>query len=104
MGVYVLICRKVVISDKALRSYSSAAMKPIRVGLVGYEDVQALDLIGPADAFTIAEIEDEHGKRQRCYEVVVLAASKKPFTSEAGIYLEAQATFRNAPTLDTLII
>ena len=79
-------------------------MKPIRIALVGYDDFQALDLIGPADAFSIAEVEGEHGKRQPGYEVLILAQSKKPFRTEAGICLQPQATFGDAPTIDTLII
>ena len=79
-------------------------MKPLRVGIVGYEDVQALDLIGPADAFSIPEIETGQAKRQPGYEVVLIAASAKPFRSEAGIYFQPQTTLRNAPPLDTLII
>jgi hypothetical protein len=39
-----------------------AEMKPLRIGLIGYDGVQALDLIGPSDAFTIAVAEDEIGK------------------------------------------
>ena len=79
-------------------------MKPLRVGLVGYDDVQALDLMGPADAFSIPEIETEPGKRHRGYEVILIAASEKPFRSEAGIRFQPQTTFGNAPPLDTLII
>src|SRR5438477_4592674 len=79
-------------------------MKPLRVGIVGYDGVQALDLIGPADAFSIPEIETDSGKRYPGYEVVVIAAGAKPFGSEAGISFQPQATFRNAPSLDTLII
>ena len=79
-------------------------MKRLRVGIVGYDGVQALDLIGPADAFSIPEIETDNGKRYRGYEVVVIAAGSKPFRSEAGIAFQSQATFRNAPPLDTLII
>ena len=79
-------------------------MKPLRIGIVGYDGVQALDLIGPADAFSIPEIETDSGKRYPGYEVVVIAAGAKPFGSEAGISFQPQATFRNAPSLDTLII
>ena len=79
-------------------------MKPLRVGLIGYDGVQALDLIGPADAFTIAEIEHDRGERSPGYEVVLLAASSKPFRSEAGISFQPHMTFGNAPALDTLIV
>jgi transcriptional regulator GlxA family with amidase domain len=79
-------------------------MKPIRVGLVGYDGIQALDLIGPVDAFTFATIEDENRKSEPGYEVVVLGISNKPFRAESGILMYPQATLREAPVLDTLII
>ena len=79
-------------------------MKPLRVGLIGYDDVQALDLFGPVDAFAAAEIEIGHNRRQPAYEVVIVAASKKPFRTESGIWCQPHATFRNAPALDTLIV
>ena len=79
-------------------------MKPRRIGLIGYDGVQALDIIGPADAFSSAKIQDERGAQQPCYEVVILAAIKKPFQTEAGIYLQPHAALRNAPSLDTLIV
>src|SRR5438477_167619 len=79
-------------------------MKPLRVGLIGYDGVQALDIIGPSDAFTIAEIEGDHGQRRRCYEVIVVGITNKPFRAESGIYFQPQTTLRYAPTLDTLII
>ena len=79
-------------------------MKPLRVGLIGYDGVQALDIIGPSDAFTIAEIESDNGQRRRCYEVIIVGITNKPFRAESGIYFQPQTTLRYAPTLDTLII
>lgn len=79
-------------------------MKPLRVGIIGYDGVQALDLMGPADAFSIPRIETDRGNRHGGYEVVLIAASMKPFRSEAGICFQPQTTLRNAPPLDTLII
>src|SRR5438105_6060300 len=79
-------------------------MKPLRVGLIGYDGVQALDIIGPSDAFTIADIETDNGQRRPCYEVIIVGITNKPFRAESGIYFEPQTTLRNAPTLDTLII
>src|SRR5437762_2381912 len=79
-------------------------MKLLRVGLIGYDGVQALDIIGPSDAFTIAEIEGDHGQRRRCYEVIIVGITNKPFRAESGIYFQPQTTLRYAPTLDTLII
>src|SRR5262245_39577061 len=79
-------------------------MKPSRVGLIGYDGVQALDLFGPADAFTAAEIETEPGHREPPYEIVILAARKEPFRTEANICCDPHTTLRNAPPLDTLIV
>jgi len=79
-------------------------MKPLRVGLIGYDGVQALDIIGPSDAFTIAEIESDNGQRRACYEVIILGITNKPFRAESGISFQPHTTLRNAPTLDTLII
>ena len=79
-------------------------MKPLRVGLIGYDGVQALDIIGPSDAFTIAEIEGDNGQRRPCYEVIIIGITNKPFRAESGISFQPHTTLRNAPTLDTLII
>ena len=52
-------------------------MKPLRVGLIGYDGVQALDIIGPSDAITIAEIESDNGQRRPCYALLSQIQSKR---------------------------
>src|SRR5438874_7909960 len=79
-------------------------MKPPRVGLIGYDGVQALDIIGPSDAFTIAEIESDNGQRRPCYEVIIVGITNKPFRAESGVSFQPHTTLGKAPTLDTLII
>ena len=79
-------------------------MKSLRVGLIGYDGVQALDIIGPSDAFTIADIETDNGQRRPCYEVIIVGITNKPFRAESGVFFQPHTTLRNAPTLDTLII
>ena len=79
-------------------------MKTLRVGLIGYDGVQALDIIGPSDAFTIAEIESDNGQRRPCYEVIIIGITNKPFRAESGVLFQPHTTLRNAPMLDTLII
>ena len=78
-------------------------MKPLRVGLTGYDGVQALDIIGPSDAFTIAEIESDNGQRRPCYEVIIVGITNKPFRAESGVSFQQHTTLGKAPTLDTLI-
>src|ERR1700730_7003690 len=79
-------------------------MKPLRVGLIGYDGVQGLDLMGPADAFSIAQVADEAGELQRCYEIVILGLTRRPVRTESGVLLAPDTTLRDAPPLDTLII
>ena len=79
-------------------------MKSLRVGLIGYDGVQALDIIGPSDAFTIADIETDNGQRRPCYEVIIVGITNKPFRAESGVSFQPHTTLGNAPALDTLII
>jgi len=79
-------------------------MKSVRVGLIGYDGVQALDIIGPSDAFTIADIETDNGQRRPCYEVIIIGITNKPFRAESGVSFQPHTTLGNAPALDTLII
>jgi transcriptional regulator GlxA family with amidase domain len=64
----------------------------------------ALDLVGPVDAFTSAEIEEPNGQPSRCYEVVIIGFSDKSFVSESGVVFKPHKTMSNAPALDTLIL
>lgn len=79
-------------------------MKPIRVGLIGYEGIQALDLIGPSDAFSMATREDGCAKARPAYEVIILGLTGRPFRAESGVLFQPQTTLQRAPALDTLII
>ena len=78
--------------------------KPLRVGLLGFEGLMALDLVGPIDAFTTASVEGNNGERVSCYEVVVIGLTGRPFTSESGVVFKPHKTIKTAPPLDTLII
>jgi len=79
-------------------------MKPPRIGLIGYDGVQALDLVGPSDAFTIAMTADDAGKLQPCYEVIIIGLTDKIFRAESGVLFQPHTSLRNAPPIDTLII
>lgn len=74
-------------------------MKRIRIGVVGYEGVSALDVVGPTEAFASASVDGE-----RAYEVVLIGATRKPFTAESGIVLKPHRSFSAKLDLDTLII
>ena len=78
--------------------------KPIRIGVLGFEGVMALDLVGPVDAFSSAVLEEPGGATAPCYEVIVIGLTAAPFTSENGIIFKPHTTIAKAPPVDTLII
>lgn len=71
-----------------------------RIGILAYPNVQALDIVGPADAFAAALSRDG----QPLYRVVLIGLSLKAVVSESGIVFQPQCSIRNRQTLDTLII
>lgn len=74
-----------------------------RIGIIAYDGVQALDIVGPADAFAAAN-NTEKGKTLRRYEIALIGLSSKPITSESGIVFQPRCTIRNSLGLDTVII
>jgi transcriptional regulator GlxA family with amidase domain len=76
-----------------------------RIGFLGFDGVQALDLIGSADAFA-SDAFDALGDDTPVdrYEVVVIALQKRTFVSSAGIAMRADATIADSVRLDTLIV
>jgi transcriptional regulator GlxA family with amidase domain len=79
-------------------------MAPIRVGFIGYEQANALDLAGPAEAFASALRDVGNGKFERCYEVVIVGLTKRPFATESGLVFQPSTTIEAAPRFDTLIV
>src|SRR3977135_399057 len=79
-------------------------MTPLRVGLLGYEQAHALDRAGPGEAFPSAFRDGGKGKPERCYEVVIIGLTKRPFATESGLVFQPATTLEAAPKLDTLIV
>src|SRR5262245_15229620 len=80
-------------------------MKLKRIGLLGFDGVQALDLTGPAEAFAAATVDDNGDRPQRCYDGVVIGFTRKPFVSaDCHLIYKPHKTILTAPPLDTLII
>src|SRR3977135_2437521 len=95
-----------VVSSSFCHSRFSAMMRcmtPLRVGFIGYERANALDLAGPAEAFASAFRDAGKGKPERCYEVVIIGLTKRPFATESGLIFMPATTLEAAPKLDTLI-
>jgi len=79
-------------------------VKPLRIGIVGFDQVDALDLVGPAEAFASALAHDASGNQGSAYEVVILGLTNSHFVAESGIVFQPRTTLRAAPRLDTIII
>jgi transcriptional regulator GlxA family with amidase domain len=79
-------------------------MTPLRIGFIGYEQANALDLAGPAEAFASTFREAGNGQSERCYEVVVVGLTKRPFATESGLVFQPSTTIDAAPKFDTLIV
>ncbi len=79
-------------------------MIPKRIGLIGFERVTALHLVGPAEAFGAAALDDGYGGRIPCYEVCTIGVPNDHFRAESGIEFQAQSTFADAPDFDTIIV
>jgi transcriptional regulator GlxA family with amidase domain len=79
-------------------------MSPKRIGLVGFDQVTALHLIGTADAFSAAALDDGYGSRIPCYEVCTIGAPSELFRTESGVTFTAESDLQNAPACDTIII
>lgn len=74
-------------------------MNPKRVGILGFEGITGLDLVGPAEAFATAMAGGEH-----CYEIVIIGFNRKPFTAESGVTFRPHKTLASPSVLDTLIV
>ena len=77
----------------------------IRIGILGFDGVTALDLVGPADAFSIANDvwQALHGGPPR-YEITLLGLTRRGFVAESGVSFEAHALLDATPPPDTLIV
>ena len=75
-----------------------------RIGLIGFDGVTALDLVGPIEAFAIASANAQEQEAHPCYELCVLGLTAKRFVSESGVVLLPNTALDRAPALDTLII
>ena len=79
-------------------------MAPLRIGLLGYDHVNALDLVGPAEAFASALYQNSEDGVQRPYQVTLIGLTKRSFVAESGIIFKPAATVDQSLKLDTLII
>jgi transcriptional regulator GlxA family with amidase domain len=79
-------------------------MKPKRVGLLGFDQVAALHLVGLADAFAAAALDNGYGGRIRCYDIYLVGVNSDRFRSECGLSFQAEYTLSHAPAFDSVIV
>lgn len=72
-----------------------------RIGLVGFDGSNALDLVGPIEAFSTVNGLDPATRR---YEVMLLAINGQPIRTESGLVLTPGADLDRAPDVDTILI
>ena len=82
----------------------TSAFRPKRIGIIGFDNVTALHLVAPSDAFSAAALDDGYGNRIPCYEVCTIGVTSDRFRAEGGLSLAAEATLNSAPELDTIIV
>lgn len=74
-------------------------MKPISVAIIGFEGVAALDLIGPLEAFAVAEADGQH-----CYRTHIIGLTSRPLTAESGVVFRPHLSITDKIDIDTVII
>ena len=79
-------------------------MSPKRIGFLGFDGVTASYLVGPADVFSAAALDDGYGNRIPCYQICTIGLTSKPFHAESGMIFHGAETARMAPELDTIVI
>ena len=79
-------------------------MRPKSIGLIGFDRATASHLTGPADTLAVATLADGFGGGISCYKTWTIGLTSKPFTCEAGVVFQPEATLATAPPLDTIIV
>lgn len=80
--------------------------EPRRVGILVYDGVTALDVVGPGDAFASAlrPARKPDAEPESAYEVVTIGVGQRRCRAESGLLLHAHCALAEAPALDTLVI
>ena len=69
-----------------------------------FDGINALDVVGPMDAFATACVPNNGRSKRSCYELLTIGLTKKEVAAESGLILRPGTTLATCPKLDTLII
>ena len=73
------------------------------IGILGFDEVEALDFVGPYEVFTTAERVSLKAGMGSKFEVVSVS-TRRTFTDRAGLSMEAKIQLNDVPKLDVLVI
>lgn len=79
-------------------------MRNLRVGILGFDALTALDLVGPHEAFAAACDVLRSTGSSAVYDLAVIGVTRKPFRTTSGVTITPRFHLESAPPLDTLII
>lgn len=79
---------------------------PMKVAILAFDQVEALDLAGPYEVFTTASRMHQHENpaSRPLFEVLCVAQSQAPVRARAGLTLLPTHGFEDAPAPDVLIV
>ena len=75
-----------------------------RIGLLLFNEINALDVVGPMEAFATACLPNNERSKRSWYELLTIGLTKKEVISESGLILRPGTTLAMCPKLDTIII
>lgn len=76
-----------------------------RVGVLGFNGANAVDIVGPTEVFANAGRPDfTLGESKGFYRTCLIGLTDQPFTAESGLRLVPDCRLADAPLLDTLIV
>jgi transcriptional regulator GlxA family with amidase domain len=87
---------------KNVPAYGSNQARP--VGILVFEGVTLLDLVGPLEALTAARTDIDTDTARACYDVRIIAVDAKTFVSDSNLVLTASETLSKVSDLDTILI
>jgi transcriptional regulator GlxA family with amidase domain len=79
-------------------------MRNLRVGILGFDGLTALDLVGPHEAFGAASDTLRASEASAGYKLAIIGVTRRPFHATSGLVITPQFQLDTAPPLDTLII
>ena len=83
---------------------NSNGVRPITIGLVLFEQAEELDWVGPFEVFMMAQQTAEANEPASGIRVVLISESGAVVHGAKGLRSEVDASFKDAPPLDILLI